>query len=57
MLEGIAPGDYSFYAFDGVELGAWANADFMRPFEGRGRFVRVREGKNDALDVTVVSSR
>jgi len=56
-FEGVAPGDYSFYAFDGAERGAWANADFMRSFESRGRFVRVREGKNESLDLTVLSGR
>jgi hypothetical protein len=57
VFEGVAPGDYSFYAFDGVERGAWANADFMQSFQNRGRFLRVREGKNDPLDLTVQSGR
>jgi carboxypeptidase family protein len=56
-FEGLVPADYSFYAWDDVERGAWQTPEFMRAFEGRGRFVRLREGKNESLDLNVVSGR
>jgi hypothetical protein len=56
-FEGLVPADYSFYAWDDVERGAWQNPEFMRAFEGRGRFVRLREGKNESLDLSIVSGR
>jgi len=56
-LEGLAPGDYTFYASDDVERGAWESPEFMRALEGRGRFVRLREGKNDALELNVLVGR
>ncbi len=56
-LRGLAPGDYSFYAWDDLERGAWESVEFLRAFEGRGHFVRLREGKNDALDLSMVSGR
>jgi hypothetical protein len=56
-LRGLAPGDYSFYAWDDLERGAWESVEFMRAFEGRGHFVRLREGKNDPLDVNLLVAR
>jgi hypothetical protein len=56
-MAGLAPGDYTFYAWDDVERGAWESPEFMRAFEGRGRFVRLREGKNDPLELSVVAGR
>ena len=56
-LEGLAPGDYTFYAWDDVERGAWESPEFMRAFDGRGRFVRLREGKNESIELTVLVGR
>ncbi len=56
-MAGLAPGDYTIYAWDDVERGAWESPEFLRGFEGRGRFVRLREGKNDPLELSVVAGR
>lgn len=56
-MRGLAPGDYTFYAWDDVERGAWESPEFMRAFEGRGRFVRLHEGRNDPLELAVVIGR
>jgi Carboxypeptidase regulatory-like domain len=56
-MAGLAPGDYTFYAWDDLERGAWESPEFMRAFEGRGRFVRLREGKNDPLELNVLVGR
>ena len=29
--------------------------EFLRAFEGRGRFVRLREGQNDPLELSVIT--
>jgi carboxypeptidase family protein len=57
VLRGLAPGDYSFYACDDLERGAWESVEFPRAFEGRGNFVRLREGRNDSLDLTLLVGR
>ncbi len=57
VLRGLAPGDYSFYAWDDLERGAWESVEFLRGFEGRGQFVRLREGKNDVLDLNLLAGR
>jgi len=54
QFPGMAPGDYTLYAWYDVERGAWENADFMRAYEGRGHFVRLREGQNDPLELSVI---
>ncbi len=56
-MTGLAPGDYTFYAWDDIERGAWESPEFMKAFEGRGRFVRLREGQNDSLDLSMVTGR
>jgi hypothetical protein len=53
----MPPGDYTVYAWYDVERGAWQNAEFLRAFEGRGRFVRLREGRNDPVEVSIISGR
>jgi Carboxypeptidase regulatory-like domain len=57
VLRGLAPGDYSFYAWDDLERGAWESVEFIRAFEGRGQFVRLREGKNDSIDLNLLVGR
>jgi hypothetical protein len=57
VLRGLAPGDYSFYAWDDLERGAWENVEFLRAFEGRGQFARLREGKNESLDLNLLVGR
>jgi hypothetical protein len=56
-MVGLAPGDYTFYAWDDVERGAWESPEFMRAFEGRGRFVRLREGKNEPVELSMIVGR
>jgi len=56
-MRGLAPGDYTFYAWADIERGAWESPEYMRAFDGRGRFVRLREGQNDALELDVVTGR
>ena len=56
-MAGLAPGDYTFYAWVDLERGAWESPEFMRAFEGRGRFVRLREGKNEPVELSVIAGR
>ena len=32
-IQGIAPGDYTLYAFEDIESGAYFDPDFMKPLE------------------------
>jgi hypothetical protein len=53
-MQGIPPGDYKVFAWDDIETGAWANAEFIRPYESRGRAVRVSENSNEAMVLNVI---
>jgi hypothetical protein len=55
QLNAVAPGDYSLFAWDDVEPGAWLNADYMRSYESRGRFVRVGENGNETVELNVMT--
>jgi hypothetical protein len=50
-FQGVPPGDYKLFAWEDIETGAWENAEFMRPYESRGRAVRVSE---TAVELNVI---
>jgi hypothetical protein len=50
----IPPGDYKLFAWDDVETGAWQDAEFIAPFESRGRAMRVSEGSKDEVQLNVI---
>ena len=43
QLIGVAPGNYRAFAWEEVERDAWQDTEFMKPIEGRGVPVEVRE--------------
>jgi hypothetical protein len=48
-FQGVTPGEYLLVAWNDVEPGAWMNADFLKPYEDRGRLVRVEEGSRQTV--------
>jgi hypothetical protein len=50
----IPPGDYKLFAWDDVETGAWANAEFVRTYESRGRAIRVSENSKENVPLNVI---
>ena len=48
-LRGITPGEYKLFAWEDIEPGAYQDAEFLRPYEEKGKEVRIREG--DRLEV------
>jgi len=44
LIKGIAPGDYTVYAWESVFPTAWMNAEFLAKYQGRGRAVRATAG-------------
>ena len=53
-FQGVPPGDYKLFAWEDIETGAWENAEFMRPYESRGRAVRVSENGKEAVELNVI---
>jgi 5-hydroxyisourate hydrolase-like protein (transthyretin family) len=50
----IPPGDYKLFAWEDIETGAWANAEFIRTYESRGRAVRVSESSKEEVQLNVI---
>jgi hypothetical protein len=55
-LQGIAPGDYLLFAWEDVEPGAWRDPEFLRPFESRGRLLRVQPNNNQTDPIIMISN-
>jgi protocatechuate 3,4-dioxygenase beta subunit len=53
-IEGVPPGDYRVFSWEDVETGAWQDPDYMRPFEDRGRAVRVSENATSTMELRVI---
>jgi Carboxypeptidase regulatory-like domain len=43
-IRGIAPGDYTLFAWETIEHGAYMDPDFLRPYKDRGKPIHVDEG-------------
>jgi hypothetical protein len=52
-IRGITPGDYTLFAWETVEHGAYMDPDFLRPYKDRGKPIHVDEGSrlNSQLDL------
>jgi hypothetical protein len=52
-LRGLPPGEYTLYAMTDVEDGAWYDPEFLRSIEGKGVPVKLTEGQNETVQVTL----
>src|SRR5262249_2741345 len=50
----VAPGEYRIFAWDDVPGDAWQDPDFLRPYEGSGKPVRIMEGTNGNIELRVI---
>jgi len=55
QLNGLPPGDYKVFAWEGVESNSWMDTNFLGPFEGRGRAIHIDEGKPVNLELPVIT--
>lgn len=53
-LRGIAPGEYKLFAWEELEPGAYRDAEFLRPFEDKGKTVRVEEGGRLTVELELI---
>jgi len=50
----IPPRDYKLFAWDDIETGAWADAEFLRTYESRGLTLRISENSKDSVQLNVI---
>jgi hypothetical protein len=53
-VKGIAPGDYKLFAWEDVETGAYQDPEFLKPFEGAGEAVTIREGGRENRQLKLI---
>jgi hypothetical protein len=54
---GITPGDYTLFAWETVERGAYMDPDFLRPYKDRGKPIRVDEGSKLNSQLELIRQR
>jgi hypothetical protein len=57
QIQGLAPGSYTLFAWEDIDQGAWQDPDFLRPYESRGASVRVHDGSDETVQLTVITGR
>jgi len=55
-LRGVAPGEYSIFAWEDVESGAWESAEYLKEFENRSVRVSVLAGTSTNVNIRLISA-
>jgi hypothetical protein len=53
-LQGIAPGDYSLFAWEDVEEGQWQDAEFLKRHESAARSFRISESSRETIETVAI---
>jgi hypothetical protein len=53
-IQGIPAGSYKAFAFEEAAIDVWQNPDFIRPLEGRGVAVEIRDGNQSTMDLQMI---
>jgi len=53
-LQGIAPGDYKLFAWQGIDMGSYQDPDFLKRFENRGEPVNLVENGNQSVQLKII---
>jgi protocatechuate 3,4-dioxygenase beta subunit len=56
-LQGLAPGSYKFFAWEGVESNAWEDEEFLKPFEPQGKEIELHEMDTAKLSLTLIGTK
>jgi len=53
-ITGVAPGEYKIYSWDRIETGAYQNADWLRPYELKGRSIVARQDGHETISLRAI---
>ena len=53
-LHGVAPGEYTLFAWESVEGEAYYNPEFLKNYEGQGSGLHLNEGERKSVQVNVI---
>jgi len=54
LMRGVPPGEYTLFAWERIDDGAYHDADTLQRYEGLGKAVRVDEGNKVTIDVQLI---
>lgn len=55
-VHGVAPGDYTLFAWESVDGEAYYNPEFLKSYEGQGSSLRVSEGERKTVQLGVIAA-
>ena len=53
-FKSVTPGDYRVFAWEQVEPNAFLDADFLRPFEGKGENVSLEDSERKSVTMKAI---
>jgi hypothetical protein len=53
-MRSVAPGDYTLFAWERIENGAYMDPDFLGQFEDRGQAVHVEDGGHVSVQLDTI---
>jgi len=56
-LHGLAPGSYKLFSWTGIENNEWEDPDFLKPFEGNGEAVELRDEDSKTVNLKVIEKK
>jgi protocatechuate 3,4-dioxygenase beta subunit len=56
-LRGISPGDYKLFSWEEVEMGAWEDPEFLKPFEDKGVKIGLQEDDQKMLNLVTIRTK
>lgn len=56
-LRGIPPGEYKLFSWEEVELGAWEDPEFLKPFEEKGGTIALQQGDQKMLNLPTIRTK
>ena len=55
-LRGLAPGEYKIFAFEEMNDLRYLDPNFLKPLEGKGETITVREGSRKTVQLRAIDS-
>jgi hypothetical protein len=53
-VKNLDPGEYKVFAWEDVEAGAYMDPEFVKPMEGHGESVTIRESSRERLQLKLI---
>jgi hypothetical protein len=53
-FEGLAPGQYSVFAWEDIDDSLWRDQDFLRRNDALGKLISIGQGSRDSVELTAI---